>query len=75
MNVCTNCGEMERDCCCKTPDLVKYAATERDEIVDICVRLSRQTKALNVITKTPAIRVWLEANDPKALQQCEEALK
>ena len=31
-------------------------------------------RALAVITKTLAIRAFLEANDPKALQQCEAAL-
>jgi hypothetical protein len=74
MNICTNCGEMERDCCCKKPDLVEYAETERDEIVQICARLSRSVRALNVIVKTPAIRAWLLAKDPKALEQCEDAL-
>lgn len=30
--------------------------------------------ALNVITKTPIIRAWLGAIDPKALQQAEDAI-
>jgi hypothetical protein len=30
--------------------------------------------ALLVIAKTPAIREWLSANDPKALEQVEIAL-
>ncbi len=31
--------------------------------------------ALNVIVQTPAIRLWLLANDPKALKQAEDALR
>lgn len=33
-----------------------------------------QAAALGVITKDRRIRAWLEANDPKALAQCEKAL-
>lgn len=33
-----------------------------------------RTRALRVIVEDVKIRSWLEANDPKALQQCREAL-
>jgi hypothetical protein len=36
--------------------------------------ISKERAALMVIVLTPHIRAWLEENDPKALQQCREAL-
>lgn len=35
----------------------------------------RMFNALQVIVLTPAIRAWLETNDPKALQQALTALE
>jgi hypothetical protein len=37
--------------------------------------MDAKTKALMVITKDEKIRSFLEKNDPKALDQCETALK
>lgn len=46
MKVCTNCGEAERDCCCKMPELVEYAETERDDLMQILARSVKQGSAL-----------------------------
>lgn len=47
------------------------AANEADAILEPQLRLSA---ALEVLTRTPAIRTFLEAMDPKALAQAERAL-
>lgn len=36
---------------------------------------SKKSAALYVVCLDPNIREWLEKNDPKALAQCEEAIK
>ena len=33
------------------------------------------TKALLAITRTPQIRTWLTAHDPKALEQADDAIE
>ncbi len=43
----------------------RYFLSEREKL----------EKALKVLVLTPAIRDWLKANDPKALEQAKKALK
>jgi hypothetical protein len=38
------------------------------------MKITDAFNALNVIAQTPAIRLWLLANDPKALKQVDDAL-
>ena len=51
----------------------KLSITDQIEI-DLRQSNKKQKAALMVIVLSPNIRAWLAENDPKALQQCREAL-